>query len=299
MVGRGSPGQPVGMSSISAQPVVCGVDESSEARAAAHLAGELAARLDVPLILAHVAQPPASAAAAPPAMGGAAVAQLTIRYLAELEERARRGARTLLDDVSRTLAVHPENEVLAGDPVAGLGRLADDRDASLLVVGAHVRGALRRAVRGAAWPRLATEDHCPVVVVPEPAVVSTTGPVVAGFDGSEQSERAVVVGAWLAAALGERLLVVSVVHDDDDPVLDAAATERLRRAASAAVDARTIVLHGEPHEQIAHVAEEEAASLIVTGSRGRGPWRSAVLGSVSSRLVEIAPRPVVIVAPST
>jgi len=302
------------MSSITAQPVVCGVDESSEARAAAHLAGVLAARLDVPLILAHVCQPAASASAAPPPLGGAALGHPTLAYMEEVEERARETGRTLLDDLGRTLPVAAQTELLTGDTVRALGELADEREASLLVVGAHRRGALARAVSGTAWCRLAIEDHCPVVVVPSDVDVSAAGPVVAGFDGSEDSERAVLTAAALAATLGERLLIVNVVGDTaTDVPLDAVTAQRLRHAATAAVDtgevhsdsprpsidAQSVIRHGEPHEQLARAAADEGASLIVTGSRGRGPWRAAVLGSVSAGVAEIAPRPVVIVPPIT
>ena len=65
-------GKAVGMTPFSPHPVVCGVDESPEARAAAHLAAALAGRAGAPLVLAHVGPPSQSAAAAPPPVGGAA-----------------------------------------------------------------------------------------------------------------------------------------------------------------------------------------------------------------------------------
>jgi nucleotide-binding universal stress UspA family protein len=52
---------------------------------------------------------------------------------------------------------------------------------------------------------------------------------------------------------------------------------------------------GEPAAVLAEVAADCGAELIVVGSRGRGAWRSAVLGSVSSDVARLAPCPVLIV----
>jgi anti-anti-sigma factor len=65
------------------------------------------------------------------------------------------------------------------------------------------------------------------------------------------------------------------------------------------------VEYGTAAERLAAVAERERASLLITGSRGRGRSASALLGSVASRLAASVTRPLVIVpsgdgrAPST
>ena len=60
---------------------------------------------------------------------------------------------------------------------------------------------------------------------------------------------------------------------------------------------RAAVLIGGPVRRILEVLDAEAAALVVIGSRGRGTLRSAVLGSVSSRLGAKAPCPCVIIPP--
>jgi nucleotide-binding universal stress UspA family protein len=52
---------------------------------------------------------------------------------------------------------------------------------------------------------------------------------------------------------------------------------------------------GQPAVVLAENAAEQQAELIVVGSRGRGAWRSAALGSVSADLTRLAPCPVMIV----
>ena len=55
------------------------------------------------------------------------------------------------------------------------------------------------------------------------------------------------------------------------------------------------VQRGQPAVVLAEVAADGDAELIVVGSRGRGAWRSAALGSVSSEVARRAPCPVIIV----
>jgi nucleotide-binding universal stress UspA family protein len=59
---------------------------------------------------------------------------------------------------------------------------------------------------------------------------------------------------------------------------------------------RNIVV-GFPAERLADLADEQDAELIVVGSRGRGAFKAAFLGSVSTSLVGVAHCPVLIVPP--
>ena len=57
------------------------------------------------------------------------------------------------------------------------------------------------------------------------------------------------------------------------------------------------MLHGLPAERLADLADEEGAYLIVVGSRGGGAFKRAFLGSVSSDVIGLARRPVLVVPP--
>jgi nucleotide-binding universal stress UspA family protein len=63
------------------------------------------------------------------------------------------------------------------------------------------------------------------------------------------------------------------------------------------VDVERRVVVGFPAERLADLADDEDAELIVVGSRGRGRFKAAFLGSVSSSLVGVARCPVLIVPP--
>ena len=57
------------------------------------------------------------------------------------------------------------------------------------------------------------------------------------------------------------------------------------------------VVFGVPAEQLAEIADQEQAELIVVGSRGRGSFKAAFLGSVSHEIIGLAPCPVLVVPP--
>jgi nucleotide-binding universal stress UspA family protein len=69
----------------------------------------------------------------------------------------------------------------------------------------------------------------------------------------------------------------------------------LARAKDAEVPATEVLLDGWPPEQIANIAKERGAVLIVMGTHGRTGVRKLLLGSVAERVVAMAPCPVLTV----
>ena len=58
---------------------------------------------------------------------------------------------------------------------------------------------------------------------------------------------------------------------------------------------RTLAQPGRPAETLARLARQENADEIIVGSRGKDEVEHLLLGSVSTRLVQIAPCTVVVV----
>ena len=143
--------------------------------------------------------------------------------------------------------------------------------------------------------------------------------IVCGVDGSADSQAALGVAIDLAARLHVRLIMANVVEPGYAPYVGAAslagalpgppppAGDQRAEAANGLLaelstamglqgaDRRVVV--GYAAERLAELADEEAAEMIVVGSRGRGAFKAAFLGSVSTSLIGVARCPVLVVPP--
>jgi nucleotide-binding universal stress UspA family protein len=143
-----------------------------------------------------------------------------------------------------------------------------------------------------------------------------TSSIVCGIDESAGPEAALRVASALAERMGLRLVVVHAVpipaaelwlrpvplaaRAGELDLLGREAGDRLLGWAGEAhglSDAEERLESGSPSECLRAVASEEDAELVVVGSRGTGPLRAAILGSVSASLAREAPCPVVVVPP--
>ncbi|MBI2719722.1 MAG: universal stress protein [Rhizobiales bacterium] len=133
-------------------------------------------------------------------------------------------------------------------------------------------------------------------------------------DGSESADRALKVAAELAKGSGKELMIVTVARTMVDEATSelvriegsvgdlieahanqilAAARDSARRLGASSV--RVATLWGDASEAIIETAGKEGADMIVVGRRGRGRLAGLLLGSVSQKLVALAPCSVVVV----
>lgn len=119
---------------------------------------------------------------------------------------------------------------------------------------------------------------------------------VCAVGADEQGERLVRCARRLARIAGLRPLLVHVIEPAAQDPLDVwEARSMLRHAGASAREMR--VETGETAPALARVARQEGAALIVVASRGFGPLKAALLGSVSHALMTDAPVPVMILPP--
>lgn len=94
----------------------------------------------------------------------------------------------------------------------------------------------------------------------------------------------------------EAIGTVHILHATDGDAADAQAQMRglASIAAEYGADAMTVLREGDPAQVVLDYAHEIGATGIITGRRGRGSLGKALVGSVSLRLMQEAPCPVVI-----
>jgi nucleotide-binding universal stress UspA family protein len=131
-------------------------------------------------------------------------------------------------------------------------------------------------------------------------------------DGSDCSLRAAELGISLAKVLGAKIIVIYAI---DPIILDELARglkekevekelrEKGKRylnyvvglAEKEGLKAETILAKGEPHDQIVNCAKTKGADMIVMGTYGRRGTRRILIGSVTERVIEYTPCPVLVV----
>ena len=150
------------MSERGLSTVLCGVDGSAHALAAARVADELATWLGARLVLMHVVNPPLP-------VGGPALAP-AFTPVAEVEQAARAAARSLLGEVAERIGRPATPTRVEVGPIAvRLEQAAEEEGAELLVVGTRGTGDVHAAFLGSVSGAVLRSARCPVVVVP-PAV---------------------------------------------------------------------------------------------------------------------------------
>jgi nucleotide-binding universal stress UspA family protein len=131
-------------------------------------------------------------------------------------------------------------------------------------------------------------------------------------DGSAAAERPLPLAKGIARISGARLIVVHVkevglgsaaaavadLHEDDAEAAVRRTVDALKQDGVAAEFVTGNVMVGGIAQVIADFARDVDADLIVTGTRGKNPFVGFMVGSVTNRLLEISPCPVLAV-PST
>jgi len=267
-------------------PVVVGFDGSPDARRAAAWAAALArARGGRALHLVHALALPAI-----PHHGydHLSVGELLGRHEREMRERLE-AERDLLAAEGLPVEIHLRRWL----PVETLIEHAQSQGAGLVVVGRHGSGA-SHLVLGSVSAAVARRAPVPVVVVRGETRPSPPRLVLAALDGSAPARAAVAALAeWAPTA---EVLAVRVREaaadgagiDEEDVVRDLAGAglDRLRR--------RIRIVSGPVAESLLALARGEGADLITAGRRGQSAWEDLLTGSVSDKLLQLAPCPVLL-----
>jgi nucleotide-binding universal stress UspA family protein len=200
--------------------------------------------------------------------------------------------------------------ISADSPAAGLMSIAEREEAELIVVGSTHRSGLGRVRPGSVGDRLLSGSSTPVGIAPRGyAEEKTSLAVIAcAFDDSPESHLALEWATGLARAAECRLEVISVYTpqpfghlpangaisvESVNSTLSRELAQAQRDAISACGhEAESVLRRGDAARVLEQASEE--ADLLVMGSRGYGPLRAVLLGSVSQYVLRNAACPVIV-----
>jgi len=211
-------------------------------------------------------------------------------------------------------------EIASGVPATEINRVAEQRKASLIVVGSHgatcaretlLGGAALAILHGATIPVLLVRikisepeavDHC------ESACRNIKRHILFATDFSDTAQHAFSYLEKIAACRPER---ITLLHVQDKVKIDKHLrnrleefnridTERLNKLKldlqkRGVQDIKIDLPYGLPIQEIVNHAKHDNASLIIMGSQGRGYLSEIFLGSVSHNVARRAPVPVLLI----
>jgi nucleotide-binding universal stress UspA family protein len=278
--------------------IIVGVDETARSEDAVAFAQRIADATGARITLASAYPPQAIPG---PAVNEQHRQALHDRVVATLERMRGRlsgpAATRTIPDSSAPHALH---------------ELAESDRAALVVIGSSHRSRIGQVVPGSTAERLLHGSPCPVAVVPQGYASSDPPPIRTigvGFDGSEESEAALLGAVEASRRLGA---VLRVIRAFDNAVVSPAfmaapgyitaeenlermARERLEEAVgrlSADVRTEAVFRVGKPSDVLASLSEQ--LDLLILGSRGYGPLRAVLLGGVSHVVMREALCPVIV-----
>lgn len=212
--------------------------------------------------------------------------------------------------VNLPASVGIEYEVAVGKPANSILTFAQEKECDLIVMSTHGLTGVRKMFFGSTTERVLRETTVPVLVtpasLPAPATMDQLrtgiGRILVPVDLSEASIHQVQTARTISDALRVPFVVTYVVEPVRSPLaarlhLPSIDLERKTRAEDAlaellamvprALHPEALVAHGDPAEEIAKVARDRRAGLIVIGLHG-SPLLGPRMGSVTYRVLCLA-----------
>jgi len=207
--------------------------------------------------------------------------------------------------------------VASESPARALHEIAESMEADLLVLGPTYGGPLGRLALGNVADRVLHGAPCPVAIAPRGYEAPAGGPgvVCAAFVDTPEGRDALDGAAALAARAGASLQALTIVEWFDPTGMVAPpaqliehereqTVELARQAAHHALERLSVDVEAEavvlPGGTAATLVERSAGlDLLVCGSRGYGPVRTVLLGSVSHALAHHARCPLIVLPRGT
>jgi nucleotide-binding universal stress UspA family protein len=277
---------------VARRTIIIGYNDSPQGEDALALGRVLGEALDATAAVAIVVQYPRRAAKKREAEA----------FLTEFSEPLFAAARERLGDIEVI-----ERLIVDESPGRALDALAGELNSNLTVIGSAHHGPVGQVILGGVGESMLSGAPSGIAVAPLGYAGGERGlgRIGAAVDGSAQSFRALEAAIILAERAEASIRVLTVVpphhyvlggalsplgpeeydrfkRDEAEAVLDKA-IERVPNGLPAERD----LLDGAPAEALADAAEQ--LDLLMVGSRGYGPLKGALLGSVSSKLMKSTP----------
>lgn len=298
---------------IELKNIICTTDFSDVSNAAIPFGIALAKEFGAKLFLCHV-------------IDLSSVAMYGEGFVAPLEQETKI-ADYAHEDLRKLIGDHPvdwEPLIPVGHTAGEIARLAEEKNADLVVSATQGRSGLKRFVLGSVTERLMRTLPCPLLVIRglERDYVASMDKeigfqrILVGCDFSPDSELTFQYGVSLAQEFQSEVHLAHVIEPavykdllrapmDQTEGFEQDLRKKLNKKLAEMIPeevhnwctSKTIILAGHPHKELTKYAVVNDVDLIVLGVRGHGLVETLFVGSTTDRVVRKAPCPVLSVRP--
>ncbi len=248
-----------------------------------------------------------------------------VGYGTQAIEQAAQRANTYLDKVATRLSeqgFQVRAVVTIGSPEEEILKVAEEEGVDLITMATHRESLLVRGILGSVTDRVITHSPVPVLAVrpDKDSEMASTKPavVLVPLDGSEISESVIPLASHIAKGMDSELLFVRVnnlayqtaMGDAGiyyaSPVSFSNASDLageyllpfVEQAKKAGIQASMRTPTGSTAGTLISIADENASTMIVIGTRGQSGFKRLVVGSVTDKVVRSSGHPVLVVPPA-
>lgn len=230
-------------------------------------------------------------------------------WVSNVRDSMRKSAETMLDQAKAIANSEGDliNTFIAeGKPFEKIVELADECGCELIVMGRRGKTHLERALVGSVTARVIGNTLRDVMVVPQNGTIGWRK-IILATDGSSFSDLAAERAFDFARSYGGEITILSVVDVTDEFATQAPqmVTQMITKAQALVggigekalaqkIKATCLVKEGEAHEVITNIAVAQGADVIVMGSHGKTGLRRLLMGSVTEKVIGLAPCPVLV-----
>ncbi|MGD8388426.1 MAG: universal stress protein [Desulfobacteraceae bacterium] len=234
-----------------------------------------------------------------------------------------REAGERMETLMQGVPVAWEPLVLGGSVAESVARIAEEKEVDLVVTATHGRSGLQRLFLGSVSEKLMRILPCPLLVTrsPEPETPRQVNEpirfdrILVGCDFSPDSELAFRHALSLAQEFQSEIHMAHVIEPQAyrDLTHPSASSDEARSGLRDELEEklyamipgealnwcepRTVLLAGQPYEELVKYAVLHKLDLMTLGFRGRGLVETLLVGSTTARVVRQAPCPVLSVRP--
>lgn len=269
--------------------ILVAVDGSEHSDYALNIAVKLGGKYSSSVDLVHVEEPSAGTSLTPSIKKADNILQDRVEIVKE-----------------RKLPCNPIS-VQSGDPAGEILKLGNSGNYGLVILGSRGLGGLKNLLMGSVSAKVAKEAKYSVLVVK--SRIGVVPKILLGYDGSEQSEKALEFAMDIGVKFGSQVDAVSVFNIPVSPEayigpeVDRWEKDMKSQLESAVTKIKAggvksqgkILDHTNVSLALVNEGEKGSYDLIVVGSRGQGRLKSLLLGSVASGIANSSKTNVLIV----